>query len=539
MVDKAEDTYWVACDERPREYDDGPGWPRENPAKERAFRRAFVEEARRIVRDWTAPPETDTSDPFGETEAAAKLRVHARERFAVYESGVAGRMTYHRGYRPGHEVPAASLRGSHHAMVYVTEPSQCPGWPEIDIFDPQLLQPWLLAVEGWAVESVPLDRIVPPPRPFDALRAGYAAPEHPAMMDAPAPQSSPLAQPGASLAAPTATRQLTLTRADRIEIRPPDWLLRGALERDAFALVFGDPGCGKSFLAIDWACRVATGTPWRGHVVKAGSVVYVAGEGQHGFGRRIRAWSEHHGVGLDGVPLYLSPAVAMPDPADLKALVAAIDTGVDSVGQRPALIVLDTLARNFGGGDENATQDMGRFVMACDAVRGRYGCTILVVHHTGHADKSRARGAIALKAALDAEYRLTNEGKLLLTPTKMKEAELPPPLSMGLVTVELPGLKDAFGLPVTSAAIDVLDADTSTIVAQAAAMRPRRGKGMTLGMEVARRLVLEADDGWVELKDWHAACQAAGMQSSTRYSVLARLQAQGEIDIDGEALSVR
>ena len=303
--------------------------------------------------------------------------------------------------------------------------------------------------------------------------------------------------------------------------------------------MFGDPGCGKSFLAIDWACRVATGTPWRGYDVKAGPVVYVAGEGQQGFGRRIRAWSEHHGVGLDGVPLYLSPAVAMPDPDDFKALVAAIDTGVTALGQRPALIVLDTLARNFGGGDENGTPDMNRFVLACDAVRTIYGCTVLVVHHSGHADKTRARGAIALKAALDAEYRLSNEGALLLTATKMKEAELPPTLTMELVTVELPGLKDEFGLPVTSAAIDVLDADTSAIVAKVRSATPGRpGKWSKIGLEIARRLVLEGDDEGASLKVWHAACDAVGMRPSSRYDVLARLQAHGEIEIVGDRLGI-
>ncbi len=85
------------------------------------------------------------------------------------------------------------------------------------------------------------------------------------------------------------------------------------------------------------------------------------------------------------------------------------------------MIVLDTLARNFGGGDENGTPGHEPLVLACDAVRNHYGCTVLVVHHSGHADKSRARGAIALKAALDAEYRLSNEVTLLLTATKMKE----------------------------------------------------------------------------------------------------------------------
>jgi len=69
---------------------------------------------------------------------------------------------------------------------------------------------------------------------------------------------------------PPEPRRLRLTRADQIEMRPPDWLLRGMLERDTLALIFGDPGCGKSFLAIDWASRIATGTPWRGHAVQGG-----------------------------------------------------------------------------------------------------------------------------------------------------------------------------------------------------------------------------------------------------------------------------
>jgi hypothetical protein len=64
---------------------------------------------------------------------------------------------------------------------------------------------------------------------------------------------------------PPSPPRIRLTRADQIEMRSPQWLLRGTLERNTFALIFGDPGCGKSFLAIDWACRVATGTPCRGH----------------------------------------------------------------------------------------------------------------------------------------------------------------------------------------------------------------------------------------------------------------------------------
>jgi len=353
-----------------------------------------------------------------------------------------------------------------------------------------------------------------------------------------APWRLPTSPQGNLITPPSPPPRIRLTRADQIEVRPPQWLLRGMLERDTFALIFGDPGCGKSFLAIDWACRIATETPWRGHPVKGGPVVYVAGEGQQGFGRRIQAWSEHHGVSLAGVPLYQVPSVAIPDPTDLVALFTAIDTGIAAVG-RPALIVLDTLARCFGGGDENSTQDMSKFVAACDLIRQRYDCTILVVHHAGHGDKTRARGAIALKAALDAEYRLENENGLLLTATKMKDAEMPVPVAMKLVSVELPDKTDEDGNPVTSAAVEMLDADTSAIVAQAkVAMSGKRGKWQTMGMEIARRLVAQDDDGQASVKDWHLACDEAGMPRSTRYDVLAKLMAQGMVVVSGERIEV-
>ena len=328
-------------------------------------------------------------------------------------------------------------------------------------------------------------------------------------------------------------QRLQLTRADKIEIRPPDWLLRGMLERDTLALIFGDPGSGKSFLAIDWACRIATGTPWRGHGVQGGPVIYVAGEGQQGLGRRIRAWQEYNGVSLTDAPLYVAPAVAIPDAGRLAELTAAIG----GQPEPPVLIVLDTLARCFGGGDENSTQDMSRFVSACDTIRRRYGCTVLVVHHTGHADKNRARGAIALKAALDAEYRLANNGNLLLTATKMKDAETPQPVAMELVTVDLPGVVDEYGNPVTSAAIEVLDAETGAIVSKAmVAKSGRRGKWQKVGLEVARRLIVTGDDGRASVKAWHAECEAAGMRQSTRYDVLAKLDAQGDVIVDGNSL---
>jgi hypothetical protein len=568
----------VANNDIVREYQDGADFPASEIAlaAERAYRRDFVDEARRIVRVWAHPPGPPPPPdfkpksvrelmakrrcaPYDEMESAWKQRQRFRERYTVYGSGDAGPKTYHLGYRAGHEVPAARLRGRHHAMAYVLNIWEDLATSDLDIFDPKLLCPWLRAVEQWATAPIRPNRITPPPRPLEVTPEFEYLEVVPECEEAepvvalasrgnltPFLQSSPLLSlpppPMPALPLLPPLPRIKLTRADQIEVRPPQWLLRGMIERDSFALIFGDPGCGKSFLAIDWACRIATGTPWRGHAVKRGPVVYVAGEGQQGFGRRIQAWSEHHGVSLAEVPLYSAPAVAIPDPTDVAALIETIDfhvaVGAAAVGN-PSLVVIDTLARCFGGDDESATQDMNKFVAACDVIRRRYGCTVLVVHHSGHGDKSRARGAIALKAALDTEYRLENDNGLLLTATKMKEAEMPPPLAMKLVSVTLPDMLDDDNNPVTSAAIEVLDADTSAIVAKAkAAMSGKRGKWQTMGIEIARRLVAEGGDGQADVKDWHLACDEAGMPRSTRYDVLAKLMAQGIVKVAGERIEV-
>ena len=145
-------------------YNDSAIWPLVCGRRERAFRRGFLEEARRVAREWVDPAD-DAFDPFGEEEAARKLRLRVRERYSVYGRGDAGRKTYHLGYRPGHEVPAARLRGRHHALVYVTE-----AWKHVsdfDLFDARVMPAWLAAVERWAEEPFRVNVVSPPPGPLE------------------------------------------------------------------------------------------------------------------------------------------------------------------------------------------------------------------------------------------------------------------------------------------------------------------------------------------------------------------------------------
>src|SRR5699024_11134789 len=69
---------------------------------------------------------------------------------------------------------------------------------------------------------------------------------------------------------PPAPRPFKLARIGEITLKPTDWLIRDFLVRDTLAGLIAPPGACKSFLAIDWACRVATGVNWNEHEVKPG-----------------------------------------------------------------------------------------------------------------------------------------------------------------------------------------------------------------------------------------------------------------------------
>lgn len=250
------------------------------------------------------------------------------------------------------------------------------------------------------------------------------------------------------------------SRADSLELTEIKWVVDDYIEADSLAQVFGDPGGGKSFVAIDLACCVATGKPWHGHDVKQGSVFYIAGEGHNGLARRLKAWQIGNGTSLAGVPLYKSHRAAQLYDATEAAVVAeAIKQLSAEANCIPSMIVIDTLARNHGG-DENSTQDMNAFIQHLDVyLRQPWKCCVMVVHHSGVADKDRSRGSTALKGALDAEYKCQLDSgtkTIAFESKKMKDAEMPSPKNFQITQVDLP-INNKNGMPVKGAYLTAVD----------------------------------------------------------------------------------
>lgn len=204
------------------------------------------------------------------------------------------------------------------------------------------------------------------------------------------------------------------------------YLIKGYLPMNAFGMVYGASGSFKSFHALSWAAHIAMGKPWNGCKVTKAPVLYIAGEGGVGVPRRMKALADKYNSGQPFDNLYrLDHPVAMNDLSEVNQLINSIEHYSEQVNRSFGLVIIDTLARCFGVGDENKTEDMSRFVSACDRLRAQLSMTVLVVHHSGVTDKERARGSSSLRAACDFEFRVERANceapALILTSTKAKD----------------------------------------------------------------------------------------------------------------------
>ncbi|NJK82258.1 MAG: AAA family ATPase [Chloroflexaceae bacterium] len=155
-------------------------------------------------------------------------------------------------------------------------------------------------------------------------------------------------------------------------------------------------------------------------------------------------------------------AVDLTHPAEIAALTSAITTLLPAP---PALIVIDTLAPCFGDLDENSTRDMTRVTRHLHQLRQAFGCSVLVVHHTGKAGGAE-RGAAVLRAACATMLELTNsDGLLTLRFDKMRHGEQVLPRHFRLVTIALGTADDGTPLtgavPLPASKVDMRDAPLS------------------------------------------------------------------------------
>lgn len=206
---------------------------------------------------------------------------------------------------------------------------------------------------------------------------------------------------GTSLWAGSSARRKAFSIEELDEIPMPNWIVRDHILERSVAACYGASNVGKTFYALDLALSVATGCSFLGQFgVSKGAVCYVLGEGVGGLRKRVQAWKKKRGVlgrieGFAAIPYTFDLTGA--GEAEVEEI---LRLSREKLGAVPSLIVLDTVSKHFGPGDENATMDMKAFTDCC----GRFtqaGAAVLLVHHTGKDAAKGMRGNYTLVANID------------------------------------------------------------------------------------------------------------------------------------------
>ena len=225
-----------------------------------------------------------------------------------------------------------------------------------------------------------------------------------------------------------------------IDEQPPEdrWLIEGLWGLSAIGVLGGPPKCFKTWMALDMAVAVASGTDALGHfpVARRGAaLVYLAEDSLPQVRGRVGALCRGRGIEMRGLSLHVitEPSLRLDVEHDLCRLAATIEA------LRPRLVVLDPLVRLHRPGENSASEISGLLSGIRDLQR-RFDVAITIVHHASK--KARAhpgqalRGSGDLHALGDSNAYLARQGQGIVLMIEQRAARSPEPMWLELLADE-------------------------------------------------------------------------------------------------------
>jgi hypothetical protein len=215
------------------------------------------------------------------------------------------------------------------------------------------------------------------------------------------------------------------------------WLVTGLWSEQAVGIVGGEPKCCKSFLALDLAVAVASGTPCLRHfaVPYPGRVLlYAAEDALHVVRQRLEGICAAAGCRLADLDLQVitAPTLRLDLPADRAALERTV------AELQPRLLILDPFVR-LHRIDENASGEVAPLLAHLRELQRRYALSVLVVHHAkksagGIRAGQALRGSSEFHAWGDSNLYLRRSAQALTLTIEHRAAPSPPSVPLQLQT---------------------------------------------------------------------------------------------------------
>ena len=212
---------------------------------------------------------------------------------------------------------------------------------------------------------------------------------------------------------PPAPKSIGVRMSEVVE-RRPEWLWRNRIPSGAIAILDGDPGAGKSTLALDIAARVSTGgTLPDSDSGEVGNVVVLSAEDD--LAATVRPRLRLAGANLENITAIQTSSNDPADecfvrlPRDLKVLEQAMEQ-MGSV----KLVILDVFTAYMPPElSTNKDQDVRHALAPMSALANRTGAAFLLLRHlnknVGTAAIYRGGGSVAITGAARASLLLARD----------------------------------------------------------------------------------------------------------------------------------
>jgi RecA-family ATPase len=218
------------------------------------------------------------------------------------------------------------------------------------------------------------------------------------------------------------------------------WLVDGLWGARSVGVIGGAPKCAKTWLGLDMALSVATGTACLGKyaVPEPGPVlVYLAEDALSAVRERIEGMARHRGLDLAGVEVHVITVPVLrldrePDRARLLETARRL---------RPRLLVLDPLVR-LHGIDENHAGEVAQLLSYFRSLQRQLDLSVLLVHHTrknaagGAASGQGLRGSSDIHAFGDSNLYLRRTKEYLVLSSEHRAAPASAAVRLELIATD-------------------------------------------------------------------------------------------------------
>ena len=244
-------------------------------------------------------------------------------------------------------------------------------------------------------------------------------------------------RPPTGMARPPA-EELPVVQAACLEVRDAEctWLVRELWSQGAVGFIAGAPKSCKSWLGLDLAVSVASGTPCLGRFAvdaPGPALVYLAEDALPLVRERLASLCAHRGLALDRLDLHVitAPSLRLDLPADRDRLATTLER------RKPHLLVLDPLVR-LHALDENSAAEVSQMLGFLRALSREHAVALVLVHHMSKKGRPQLgqalRGSSDLHAWADDSLYLTRSKTTLLLTLEHRSAPAAEPVPLVLLS---------------------------------------------------------------------------------------------------------